>query len=196
MIRLDRRSAISLGVAAGAGLLWPGTPLAQSLPDSEPELVAFLLAGELLSVATVQRVLAVPHLGRRARRLATRILLAERAHVTALARAGRPLRARVPPLPLGSADAIDRALATRHVNRSVQDLHTEHNCLDLLLDLESMAEGLLYAAMPKLEAPVLRRLAAGLLAAEAEHEALLGLLRGPKNFDRATPYAFVEGRRP
>ena len=36
-------------------------------------------------------------------------------------------------------------------------------------------------------------LVARLLAAEAGHEALLGVLREPKDVDRATPYAFVEG---
>jgi hypothetical protein len=193
---LDRRRLIALGLAAGAGLALPRSALAQGLPPDEPRLLTVLLETELLSIAAVERVLASPHLHRRARALTVRLRAAERVHASALERAlrgfGVPAR---PPLPASDA-AVDGALAARHVHQRVSALHKEHDCLDLLLSLEAMAEGMYYAAMPKLSSPALQRLAAGLLASEAQHEAALGLLRNPKDFDRAAPYAFVEGFAP
>lgn len=194
--RVDRRGLIALGLAAGTGLALPGAGLTRTLPSDQRQLLMVLFETELLAIATVERVLASPHLHRRARALTRRVLSAEHAHAAALDRALRGLGAGGrSSAPSGPAE-IDRALAARHIHRSVTGLHTEHNCLDLLLDLEAMAEGMYYAAMPNLSDPSLRRMAAGLLAGEAQHEALLGLLRDPKDFNRAAPYAFVEGTGP
>jgi hypothetical protein len=193
---LDRRRLIALGLAAGTGLGLPRTGLAQGLRGDDRRLLTFLLEAELVAVAAVDRVLASPHLHRRARALAIRVLTAERVHASALERALRGLGAAVRPSPPATEAAIDGALAARHVHQRVSALHKEHDCLDLLLSLEAMAEGIYYAAMPNLSRPSLQRLAAGLLAAEAQHESLLGLLRNPKDFDRAAPYAFVEGFAP
>ena len=193
---LDRRQAIALGLAAGVGLVLPAGAVADTLPSDERQLLTVVLEAELLAVAAVERVLSSPHLHPRASALTRRVLAAEQAHVMALERAlrglGTPARLSGP----ATVAAIDQALAVRHVHQTVSGIHNEHDCLDLLLALESMAEGVLYAAMPKLHDPSLQRLAAGLLASEAQHEALLGLLRNPKDFDRAAPYAFVEGFSP
>ena len=193
---LDRRRLIALGLVAGAGLALPQTGRAQALPSDERRLLTVLLETELVSVAAVERVLASPYLHRRARALASRVLAAERVHASALERALRGLGVTARPAPPATAAAVDQALAARHVHQRVSALHKEHDCLDLLLALESMAEGMYYAAMPLLSSPALQRLAAGLLASEAQHESLLGLLRNPKDFNRAAPYAFVEGFAP
>ncbi|HSO98976.1 MAG TPA: ferritin-like domain-containing protein [Solirubrobacteraceae bacterium] len=193
---LDRRRLIALGLVAGAGLALPRTGRAQPLPSDEGQLLTVLLEAELISVAVVERVLASPHLHRRARTLASRLLAAERVHASALERALRAIGVTERPAPPGTAAALDEALAARHIHQRVSALHKEHDCLDLLLALESMAEGMYYAAMPHLPSPSLQRLAAGLLASEAQHESLLGLLRNPKDFNRAAPYAFVEGFPP
>ena len=55
-------------------------------------------------------------------------------------------------------------------------------------------EGAYYQAMSKLVDPRLQQLGAQILASEAQHYALLGELRRHKDFSRAVPYAFVEGR--
>jgi ferritin-like protein len=193
---LDRRGVITLGLVAGAGVILPGRAVAQNLPSDERQLLAVLLETELLSVAAVERVLASPHLHRRAQALARRVLAAEHAHVIALERALRGLGVAARPSAPATVAGIDERLAVRHVHQTVSGLHNEHDCLDLLLALESMAEGVYYAAMPNLREGSLQRLAAGLLASEAQHEALLGLLRNPKDFNRAAPYAFVEGFSP
>ncbi len=198
---LDRRRLIGAGLLAGARLtLGVPSPAGATPPPAsaaaDTHLLQDLLRTERLTIAVVARVLASDHLGARGRRLARQVLAAEQVHAGALQQALHALRAPLPAIGPVPATALDRGLAQRRVGRTVEDLHSEHDCLDLLLSLESIAEGALYAAMSQLADPGHQRLAAELLASEAEHEALLGLLREPKDFDRAAPYAFVEGIRP
>lgn len=192
---LDRRSLIALGVAAGARLALPAVAGAASQP-TESEVLRGLLITERLTISTIVRVLPSPHLGHAARAAAERVLAAEREHSARLEQTLREIGVKVPRLEPMTVSALDRALLVRHVHRRLNDLHSEHDCLDLLLALEGLAEGALYRAMPLLSTPAHQRLAAGLMASEAQHEAILGLLRDPKNFDRAAPYAFVEGFGP
>lgn len=153
------------------------------------------LAGvELLSIAVVQHLLANVHLEPRAARLARRILLHERVHAEQLGRE-LALVGHVLPPPPGSVAEIDRQLAAHHTERRLESVHNEHEALDLLLAMESIAEGALYTAMSELAGPALQTLGARLLACEAQHEAALGSLRHPKDPNQATPYAFVEGIR-
>lgn len=193
MIALSRRELMVLaGAGAGLALIDPGISIAEG-PVNQAQLVRDLLAAELLGIATLERVLLSPHLSPRARRLSRRILGQEHRHATALGRALAPLGGTHLPVIPATAAEIDRQLSDHHVGRTVGDLHSEHDCLDLLLDLEGVTEGGYYRAMAKLTAAPMQTLAATLLASDAQHEALLGELRQPKNFDRAAPYAFVEG---
>lgn len=192
MSGVSRRQLIVLAGAGAAAVIAPEIAGAQA-PVDQPHLVGDLLATELVAIAALERVLLSPHLSSRARRLSRQILAQEHTHAAALTRALRGLGVvRLPVIPMTPSE-IDRGLSDRHVGRTVQNLHSERDCLDLMLDLEGMAEGRYYRAMAKLTTASLQVLAAALLANEAQHEALLGELRLPKNFDRAAPYAFVEG---
>ena len=193
--RLDRRRLIGIALAAGAGLIVPARAAAAT-PRSEAQVLADLLATEQLTIAVAERILASPRLGHRAAATTRRVLAAERHHAAAFARALRQIGG-APAAPFGTAPTtLERALLVRHVHQSLGGLHTEKDCLDLLLDLEGIAEGALYTAMADLRDPAHQRLTAGVLASEAQHEAVFGLLRNPKDFDRAAPYAFVEGIQP
>lgn len=65
--------------------------------------------------------------------------------------------------------------------------------LALLLASESHAQAAYYDAMGKLKDPGLARLAAEIMASEAQHSALLQALKNPRNLPAATPEAFVTG---
>jgi len=178
--------AIFAGAAASAA-----SPPA-TVGVGEGMLIADLAAVELLAIAVYGRVLVSPHLSPRARRLAHRLLGQEHAHLRVLARELHQLGLKLPLAPSG-VEAIDAALSNRQVDRKVEDLHNEHDCLDLLLAVESVSEGAYYSALSKLQSPHLLTLAAALLASEGQHEALLGERRVSKNFDQAAPYPYVEG---
>lgn len=162
-------------------------------PVSDAKLVQGLLAAELLATAVYERVLATGLLSARSASAAHQLLSHEHAHAAALQPELRSLGAPAPPAPADS-QAIDNALSEHHVSRSVSGLQHERDCLDLLLDLENLMEGAYYAAMSKLSHPRLLQLGAQILASEAQHYAVLGELRRHKDFSRAVPYAFVEGR--
>ncbi len=182
-----------LVAAAGGGSTIAGASAAGAQPaDTDAALASELLAVELLSIAVCERVLASNLLATRSKRLARRVLSHEHAHAALLLPELHGLGVNPPPAPV-SPQQVDQALAAHHVDRRVEDLHTERDGLDLLLDVESVAEGAYYTAMSKLQLPHLQLLAAQLLASEAQHEAMLGLLRAPKDFDRASAYPFVEG---
>ena len=118
----------------------------------------------------------------------------ERAHVRALtararaSSAARCRRARSAPT------AVDKALADRHVSGRVTKLRTEHDCVSLLLDLETVVQGVYFKAMSKLQNPGVLRLAAQIMANEAQHATAISEARRPGDIGQAVPYAFVEGR--
>lgn len=192
---LSRALAGGASACAGAALVPLTGPMdaLAAAPVTEAKLVQGLLAAELLATAVYERVLATGLLSARSAAVAHQLLSHEHAHAAALEPELRSLGAAAPPAPADS-QAIDNALSAHHVSRSVSGLKHERDCLDLLLDLENLMEGAYYAAMSKLNHPRLVQLGAQILASEAQHYALLGELRRHKDFSRAVPYAFVEGR--
>jgi hypothetical protein len=189
--------ALTGGAAACAGTalgVLPGPALALGAePVSDTKLVQGLLAAELSAAAVYERVLATGLLAPRSQRAARGLLAHERAHAAALGPELSSLGGVAPPAP-ADTKAIERFLSDHHVSRSFADLHHERDCLDFLLDLENLMEGAYYQAMSKLTRPRLMQLGAQILASEAQHYAVLGELRRRKDFSRAVPYAFVEGR--
>ncbi len=160
---------------------------------SDAKLVQGLLSAELSAAAVYERVLATGLLSTRGERAARGLLAHEHAHAAALTPELTLLGA-VAPSPPANPKALEMFLSDHHVTRSFSDLHRERDCLDFLLDFENLMEGAYYQAMSKLTRPRLITLAAQILSSEAQHYALLGALRRHKDFSRAVPYAFVEGR--
>ena len=70
-------------------------------------------------------------------------------------------------------------------------LETQADALGLLLAAENMAETAYLGAMAKLQDPGLVRLAAEILASEAQHWTLLRVLQAPQDLAGASPVAFV-----
>jgi rubrerythrin len=117
----------------------------------------------------------------------------DREHARILGIAVRSLGA-TPPQPPADVKAAEKGLAALHLSRSIADVRTENGALDFLIELEAAAEGVYFLAIPKLSDSRLVRAAAQIMANEAQHVALLRLLRHPRDPARAVPTAFVEGK--
>jgi hypothetical protein len=78
---------------------------------------------------------------------------------------------------------------------SLANLRTQHECLKLLVDLESVAEGAHYDAISKLRSVRLLALSAEIMACEAQHWTVLSELQHPGKIELAVPNPFVQGVR-
>lgn len=146
---------------------------------------------EQLGVFVCRQVLAGGTLGPAAQSVAATILEQELVHVHTLAAALHE----PPPAPPASVREADRRLAALHASGSLSAVHDQRGALDLLYDVESLAIGDYHEAMPKLSNRALRRLAAQIMGAEAQHAAALGGLLHPGKWDRAVPVGSVQGKR-
>ena len=180
-------AAISVGLAAGAAL-------ADTPAPSDAELLGQSLQVERLMVLGYRRVFASGLLTPAIQRAIAPHLEHELAHVKALAARLETLGA---PAPTGSLDSKTAAdvMAQYHVSDSLTDLHTQNDCLKLLVDLESVAEGIHYTALKDLRSPALQHLSAQIMACEAQHWTVVSGLRNPGQYVKAIPWPFVYGTK-
>jgi hypothetical protein len=94
------------------------------------------------------------------------------------------------PLDLTAASA---ELSKHNVKNSLTELHTMNDSLKLLVDLESVAEGVYFTALATLSKPGLQRLSAQIMACEAQHWTAISGLRNPGMYVKAVPWPFVTG---
>jgi hypothetical protein len=192
-----RRELVSVALAAGvvSAIDPPRARAAAAAPlETDAELLRHLLGAELLAVAVYEGVLATGLLSPRPEHVSRRALSQERAHVGLLTTSLLKLGGSPPPSPTDQA-VVDKELAARHITGRLANIRTEHDCGSLLLDLESVVMADYFKAMSKLQDPGLQRLAAQIMANEAQHAAAVSEARRPGNIFQAVPYAFAEGRR-
>jgi rubrerythrin len=180
---------VAVGAAAGAA----GAETVAA-PPTDGDLVGEMLAAEVLAIAVYESVLGSGLLSPQPERTARRVLDQERAHVQALRPVLEKLSGTMPPSLTGSA-AVDKALADRRIAGRIEKLRTEHDCVSLLLDLESDVQSTYFKAMSRIENRGVMRLAAEIMANEAQHATAISEARRPGDIGQAVPYAFVEGRR-
>jgi hypothetical protein len=201
---VTRRQLVS-GLLAFGGMAAAGTAVvgatagaaraeAVAAPQSDGDLVGEMLAAEVLAIAVYEAVLGSGLLSPQPEHTARRALAQERAHVRALQPALEKLGGTMPPSPIGSA-AVDKALADRRIAGRIGKLRTEHDCVSLLLDLESDVQSTYFTAMSRIQNRGVIRLAAQIMANEAQHATAISEARRPGDIGQAVPYAFVEGRR-
>ena len=160
---------------------------------SDPELLRELVAIEQLLVAVYRRVIATGLLSPRVHRVARRVLSQEIAHARAVTRELQAVGG-TPPRPLHTAAAIDKSLVDLKVTGHVSELHNEHDCVHLLLDLEMAAEGAYFKAISALRSITLSQLAVTILASEAQHQTAVSEARRPGDASQAVPTSFVKGK--
>ena len=185
--------AATIGAGMGAGAL-PRTALADVPAPSDPELLGKALLVERLMVLAYRRVLDSGALTPGVQRAITPHLGHEIAHVAAIAARLRELGAPAPTAPLDSKSA-SAAIAQHHVSDSLTDLPTQARCLKLLVDLESVAEGVHYTALKDLRSARLQRMSAQIMACEAQHWTVLSGLRHPGQYIKAVPWPYVFGTK-
>jgi hypothetical protein len=195
--RVTRRELIARTIVAStaAALATPVTAAAAT-PSAETDagVLTDVVRIELLLAFAYERVLASGLLTTGAQPIARQLLGHEHAHLATLTAELEGLRGMVPPGP-ASVAAADEELATRDVPGSLAGLHTQRDCLKLLIDIEGVAEGGYYAAMRKLRDPALLRTCAAIMACEAQHWTVLSELQHPGEIARAVPSAYVQGSR-
>ena len=189
--------ATAVGASAGAAAavaLGSAPALADSAPPSDAQLLAKTLEVERLMVFAYERVFASGILTTGVQQAITPFLGHERAHLSAVAAALRGLGAPAATGPLSLKEASD-ALGSHHVSASLTDLHNEHDCFRLLIDLESVAEGASYTPIKDLRRPELVQLCAQIMACEAQHWTVLSGLRNPGQYVKAVPWPYVFGSK-
>jgi hypothetical protein len=192
--RRELLAAAAAGTVAGGALRAPSSALADEPPPSDAELMGKALDVERLMVLAYTRVFASGALSPGVQRAIAPYLGQERAHVAAVASALNRLGATASTGPLSDKAASD-LLGQHNVSDSLTDLHTEHDCLKLLIDLESVAEGIYYTPLKDLRDPALVRLSAQIMACEAQHWTVLSGLRNPGQYVKAIPWPYVYGTK-
>ena len=193
--RTTRRELVSRGIAsvAAASVLTATleTTAAASM-ETDAQLLAATLAVEQLVLVAYHHVLASGALEPRTKRIVRHLLGQELEHVSALGRELIRLGGRPPSRPTDLA-SVQKALAAHHVADSLTNLHSQHECLKLLVDVETVIEGAYYMAMSKLGDPRLIGTSAAIMACEAQHWTLLAGLQHHGDISISVPYAFVQG---
>jgi ferritin-like protein len=196
--QLIRRAAVYAGLGTAGpsldSLLSAAPAPAQGQGETDTQALLTLLAVEQLTIVVYERAHRSGRLSPRTQRLASKLLGHETAHARTLELELRRRGQSPPPKPAGTGEA-DRALARLHVSRSLTTLHGEPDWIGLMLDVEAAAEAAYYDAMSKLGDPGLLRIAAEVLASEAQHATLLSQVLYPGKPSKAVPDAFVEGKR-
>jgi hypothetical protein len=201
---LTRRRLLTLGAAgpilAGAGAVTEAVQLAladaaradAATRAADADRLERLISVELLMLYCYDHVLAGPLLDARSRRLLSPLRSHEQAHVRALSARLASLGGTVPAAPASVKEA-DRDLARRGVVGRLGQLKGGRDALFLLLAVEKVVVGAYFVALIKLNDPKLITLAAQIMAADAQHEALVGEALYPGDAQKAVPSGLVQG---
>ena len=176
--------------AVGAGVLV--APAAADAPVSDAQALSKALEVERLIVLAYRRVLASGALAPDIAGATRPYLTHELQHLAAVAGqlASMGEMSDTGPMSLDAAAAI---LSKHNIPGSLTDLHSQNDCLRLLVDLESLAEGVYFTALKTLSKPGLQQLAAQIMACEAQHWTAVSGLRNPGQYVKAVPWPFVTG---
>jgi hypothetical protein len=195
-LRAQTRRELLLGSAAGvAGTLVAAAsaPAAETAADAfEIDRLQRLLRLELLLLFCYRHVLASPLLTARAHRTLAPFIAHEQAHIAALE---RPLRAAggAIPSPPASVAAANRDLGHRKIGGRLGQLRGDLDAVRLLMTLEQVTIGAYFVALMKIQDTNLIELVSQIMANEAQHDAMLGLLLPPNKPANAVPYGLVQG---
>jgi ferritin-like protein len=185
------RGGIAAAAAAAVTLARPPASAARAVPaDSDATVLAATLRVEQLLVIAYRSVLGSGVVTAAVRRRLEAMLAQELQHVAGLERSMRALGA---PAPRIGIRAAQKMLAAHHVHVSLTGLRDQHECLKLLIDVESLAEGAYFAAIAKLSDPALIRDSTEAMGCEAQHWTVLSALRHHGDVTRSVPYPFVQG---
>jgi hypothetical protein len=188
--------ATALGTALAVKAIAAASQAAAAQGASQPRdhvALARMIEAEQLEWLVYRRVLASGELGERAARTLRDLPAQERQHIQALEGQRRLLGARRP-RPVKSDQSADALLARHGFSERAVALSGERQCLRLLADVEAIAIGVYYKSMSTLHSVPLIELSSQMMASDAQHAAVLGELLSPRDYVKAVPDAFVEGK--
>jgi hypothetical protein len=196
--RLSTRREIVAGIGGAVlgGVVAGGVTAASAAGDVAPmndaQALSDALEVERLIVLAYRRVLASGALETDIERAIAPYLGHEIEHVNTVAAQLRAIGVNAPtaPLEVSSGAAL---LSKQNIPGSLTDLHSQKDCLRLLVDLESLAEGAYFNALKVLSTSALQTLAAQIMACEAQHWTAVSGLRNPGAYVKAVPWPFVTG---
>jgi len=161
-------------------------------PPTDAQALSKALEIERLMVLAYRRVLASGTLQADIERAIAPYLTHEVQHVAAVAEALTKMGAAADTSSL-SLDAAGDLLSKHNIPVGLTDLHSQNDAMRLLVDLESLAEGVYFTALKTLSTQPLQRLAAQIMACEAQHWTAVSGLRNPGEYVKAVPWPFVTG---
>jgi hypothetical protein len=179
------------GAATGIALL-AADPAIADAPVSDAEALSKALMFERLLVLAYRHVLESGALAPNIQRAIAPYLGHEIEHVSAVAAALAAMGAGAATGPLDLKTAGEM-LSKHDIPANLTDLHSQNDCIRLLVDLEGLAEGVYFTALKTLRTAGLQRLAAQIMACEAQHWTALSGLRNPGEYVKAIPWPFVTG---
>jgi hypothetical protein len=186
-------AAVAAGVGVGVGVGVLADPAAaDSPPLTDAQALSNALEVERLVVLAYRRVLASGALSADIERAIAPYLSQEVQHVTAVAAGLAAMGVKADTSALG-LDAAGDLLSKHNIPVSLTGLHSQNDALRLLVDLESLAEGVYFTALKTLSTQPLQRLAAQIMACEAQHWTAVSGLRNPGEYVKAVPWPFVTG---
>lgn len=181
--------AVGLGAAASLGAAAAGAAAATS---ADAQALAGALGLERASVIGYTQVLATSVLTAGVRAQLAVLKAQDLEHVAKLEQSIARLGAPVSQAPAGVA-AAEALLGQHQIHRSLTDLPTQHDCLKLLIDIESLTEGAYFKAIPELTDPSLVKVSLELMGSDSQHWTVLSGIQHDGNVGLSVPYPFVEG---
>lgn len=154
--------------------------------------MSYALQVERVGVIAYGQALATSVLSASVRAQLELLLAQERRHVAKLEQILGGLGASVSqqPATVGAAQAV---LDQHQVGAGLTGLASEHDCLRLLIDVESLTEGAYFKAIPQLEHSSLLRASLQLMGSDAQHWTVLSGLQHGGDVSLSVPYPFVQG---
>lgn len=195
MERLPTRRGLitgAVGLTAATGLAAGSASAAATSPNSEARALIDALRLERVGVIAYRQALSTSVL-RPAVSSKLRLLLAqELQHVAKLEQLLRELGSNDPHGPSGPA-AAQALLGQHQVGLSLSQLPSQHACLRLLIDVESLIEGAYFRAIPQLGQPARVRVAMEMMGSDAQHWTVLSAIQHQGDVEQSVPYPFVQG---
>jgi len=189
--QLVARTIALAGSAAGLAVV-ADRAAADEAPVTDAEALSKALEVERLMVLAYRRVLTSGALAPDIERALAPYLTHEIQHASAVAAALASMGVSATSAPLDLTAAGD-LLSKHNIPVSLTDLHSQNDAMRLLVDLESVAEGVHFTALKTLSTMRLQRLAAQIMACEAQHWTAVSGLRNPGQYVKAVPWPFVTG---
>jgi hypothetical protein len=188
---LGAAGAAAAGAGGAVAVLAPAAWAATAPAEVEARALAHVLEIEQLVVVAYRRALGSGVLRSPVKGQLQTHLAQELEHLAAIQgpATGRGIVAPAPP----NLRAAQAELSRHGVHWSLAHLGSQHDCLKLLVDVESLAENAYFQAVEKLQDQTLVATCAEIMGCEAQHWTVLSGFLNHQDAMKAVPYPFVEG---